>query len=214
MPEFQSKNGGCMACEKCLTVCPGLAITLVDYRYHSDEPIVAIPYEFEDERIKAAKQVTVLDTQGKVLGDLPVTRVERVASRDHTLIVKVKAPREIAARIAGIRAPGVEPMQPVDAFFQPLEDDAIVCRCERVTVGEIRQLIRQGFRDLNEIKAVTRAGMGACGSKTCHALLLRLFREEGIALNDVADATRRPIFVETPLNVLAGMTGETEESHV
>jgi len=41
------------------------------------------------------------------------------------------------------------------------------------------------MRDINEIKAVTRAGMGACGGKTCAALTLRLFREEGIPLDTV-----------------------------
>ncbi|MCK7482523.1 MAG: hypothetical protein M0C28_39425 [Candidatus Moduliflexus flocculans] len=30
------------------------------------------------------------------------------------------------------------------------------------------------------MKAVTRAGMGACGGKTCTTLIQRLFREEGV----------------------------------
>jgi sarcosine oxidase subunit alpha len=91
---------------------------------------------------------------------------------------------------------------------EPLEhiaDDAIVCRCERVQASEIRRLIRQGCRDLNEIKIITRAGMGACGSKTCHALLLRLFREEGIAPEELKDQVMRPLFVETPLGAFAGI---------
>jgi bacterioferritin-associated ferredoxin len=83
-------------------------------------------------------------------------------------------------------------------------DDTIICRCERVTAGEIRDLIRQGYRDLNEIKAITRAAMGACGSKTCHSLIVRLFRDEGIILSDVTDTTRRPMFIEVPLKVFAG----------
>jgi hypothetical protein len=46
--------------------------------------------------------------------------------------------------------------------------------------------------------------MGACASKTCHALLFRLFRDEGITLSEVTDATRRPLFIEVPLKVFAG----------
>jgi sarcosine oxidase subunit alpha len=79
-----------------------------------------------------------------------------------------------------------------------------------VTAGEIRALIQDGYRDMNEIKAVTRAGMGACGGKTCAALILRLFKEEGIISADVTEGVKRPLFVEVPLGLLAGMTGDEE----
>ena len=82
----------------------------------------------------------------------------------------------------------------------------IICRCERVTAGEIRDVIRLGFRDMNEIKTITRAGMGACGAKTCTSLIQRLFREEGIAPEKVTDPSKRPLFIEVPLGVFAGET--------
>jgi hypothetical protein len=69
-------------------------------------------------------------------------------------------------------------------------------------------VIRSGFRDLNEIKAVTRAGMGACGSKTCNALIMRIFREEGIPLSQITTQTLRPLFVETPLSSFAGLSNK------
>ena len=81
----------------------------------------------------------------------------------------------------------------------------IVCRCERVTAGEIRELIRNGIRDINAIKAMTRAGMGACGGKTCTALIHRLFRDEGIDMDDVTEGTNRPLFIEVPLGMFAGV---------
>ena len=49
--------------------------------------------------------------------------------------------------------------------------------------------------------------MGACGSKTCNALIHRLFRDEGIASNEVTDQTRRPVFVEVPVGIFAGVHG-------
>jgi hypothetical protein len=55
---------------------------------------------------------------------------------------------------------------------------------------------------------VTRAGMGSCGSKTCNALIHRLFRDEGIPTVEVTDATRRPLFMEVPLGVFAGATND------
>ncbi len=209
VPTFTGDPTSCIGCEKCLAICPGLAITLVDYRKTPEMPTVAIPFEFNYEMIKERETVTVLDTEGGVLGDLQVVRVERVASRDHTIIVKVKAPREAANRIAGIRIQETQATQPMNHYVDHISDDTIVCRCERVTAGEIRALIRQGYRDLNEIKAITRAAMGACGSKTCHSLIFRLFRDEGIILSEVTDTTRRPIFIEAPLKVFAGMDGDT-----
>jgi len=58
---------------------------------------------------------------------------------------------------------------------------------------------------VNEIKTVVRAGMGACGAKTCAPLIERLFREEGVAPTEVTPAVRRPLFVEVPLGVFAGV---------
>ncbi|MBE0697147.1 MAG: FAD-dependent oxidoreductase, partial [Anaerolineaceae bacterium] len=210
VPTYTGDVRACIGCEKCISICPGLAITLVDYRKDALNPVVAIPFEFNYEMVKEKESVTVLDTSGEVLGNYEVVKVERVASRDHTIIVKVRAPRDVASRIAGIRIQEEQVTQPMNHYVDHISDDTIICRCERVSAGEIRSLIRQGYRDLNEIKAITRAAMGACASKTCHTLLVRLFRDEGIILSEVTDTTRRPLFVEVPLKVFAG---SPEESH-
>jgi hypothetical protein len=57
---------------------------------------------------------------------------------------------------------------------------------------------------MNEVKAVTRAGMGACGGKTCTALIKRIFREEGVPTDEVAEEVKRPLFIEVPLGTFAG----------
>jgi sarcosine oxidase subunit alpha len=129
----------------------------------------------------------------------------------------VKASREIAKQIAGIRVQEPEVTAPLEQYVERMADDEIVCRCERVTAGEIRALIRAGIRDMNHIKGVTRAGMGACGAKTCTNLIKRLFREEGISPEQITESTQRPLFIEVPLGVFAGVvTGEgpTEETPV
>jgi len=99
--------------------------------------------------------------------------------------------------------------EPLERYVERLTDDEVICRCERVTVGEVRTLIQAGVRDINHIKGVTRAGMGACGGKTCTNLIERLFREEGVPPERVTENTRRPLFVEVPLGAFAGIvTGE------
>ena len=208
VPTFRGDASSCSACDRCVAFCPGLAITVVDGRRDAERPTVSIPYEFNRESINPGDLVIVLDTQGDELGCLEVADVRKIKAFDRTLIVRVKAPREIASRIAGIRVQEKLAGEPLDEVIRRIDDDEIVCRCERVTAGEIRALIRQGYRDLNEIKSITRAGMGACGSKTCTPLIHRLFREEGIPDDQVTERTLRPLFIEVPLGIFAGVKKE------
>ncbi|HEY3358170.1 MAG TPA: FAD-dependent oxidoreductase [Polyangia bacterium] len=199
----------CDACEKCVAVCPGLAITLVDCRKPLDGQVtVTIPHEFMQTAIKPGDAVTVLDTLGAVLGNVRVERVRAPKFADHAALVKVRAPLDIAKLIAGIRVqePGVT--EPLDATVARPGDDEVVCRCERVTAGELRALIRGGVRDMNQLKAATRCGMGACGGKTCPSLIRRLFREEGVAPAAITDLTTRPVLMEVPLGAFAGVAGD------
>jgi len=45
--------------------------------------------------------------------------------------------------------------------------DTLVCRCEDVTRAEIEQAIDDGAREVNQVKAWTRCGMGPCQGRTC-----------------------------------------------
>jgi len=211
LPTFSPKLSAeeCIGCEQCVAVCPGLAITLVDMREPGDTAVVTIPYEFHRTTINEGDVVTVLDTEGEVLGNVPVIKVRQTRFADRALLVRVKAPTEIAKKIAGIRVQEAWVTEPMEEKIERIADDEVVCRCERVTAGQIRELIRKGVRDMNHIKAVTRAGMGACGGKTCPNLIKRLFREEGVAAQDIADLTKRPLMMEVPLGAFAGViTGE------
>jgi len=207
LPEFlgDDMERSCLGCETCVSICPGLAITLVDFRRDPEFPTVSIPYEFLAENIRVGDRVRLLDTEGEDLGEVEVTGLRSPHPPTGTLVVRVRSPKSIAKRIAGIRIQKEEVTQPLDQPVRRLEDDVIVCHCERITVAEIRALVRRGCRDINAIKGVTRAGMGACGAKDCMPLIHRIFREEGIAAEDVEDHVRRPLFMEVPLGLFAGV---------
>ena len=82
-------------------------------------------------------------------------------------------------------------------------DDAIVCRCERVTVGEILQFIRDNeVRDINQLKSI-RVGMGSCGSKTFSAILPSIFRKAGLDPAAVEKGSQRPLNMEVTMGDLA-----------
>ncbi|HUV89687.1 MAG TPA: (2Fe-2S)-binding protein, partial [Anaerolineae bacterium] len=213
LPEYVGEE--CSGCAQCVAICPGLAITLVDYREDPEHPQVTIPYEFTPESIHEGDSVTVLDTEGTFLGNVEVMKVRAPRFANRAALVQVRAPQEIARRIAGMRVQEPWVTEPLEQLVERMAEDEIVCRCERVTAGEMRALIRAGVQDLNHIKAVTRAGMGACGGKTCTNLIKRLFREEGVPLARVVENTRRPLFIEVPLGALAGaVTGEGPAAEV
>ena len=76
-----------------------------------------------------------------------------------------------------------------DAFIK--ENPAygkIVCRCETVSEGEIRQAIRQNppARDIDGVKRRTRSGMGRCQGGFCMPTVMRLIAEErGVPMESV-----------------------------
>ncbi len=206
LPEFcpiDEKN--CIACERCVAICPGLAITLVDFRKDPQHPIISIPIEFSDEFIHTGDLVPVTDVDGNILGEYPVVSMRTLRKFSSTLIVRVQVPVELATQTAGIQliAGWGQNSDRPDDYLAKTEQETIICRCEHISADQIRSLIRQGVRDINQIKAATKATMGSCGGKTCLSLIKKLFREEGVPLHEVTDPTQRPVFVEVPLETLA-----------
>ena len=74
-----------------------------------------------------------------------------------------------------------------------MDDNILICRCEDISLDEIRKVIAQGFRTIDEIKRVTRAGMGPCQGRTCRLLIAQeLSRHYGIPMEEVLMPTFRP----------------------
>lgn len=72
------------------------------------------------------------------------------------------------------------------------DDDLVICRCEEITRGEIKDAIRNGMTSLSGIKRVTRAGMGLCQGQTCQELVMRLLAEElGLKPHELEPITAR-----------------------
>jgi NAD(P)H-nitrite reductase large subunit len=84
------------------------------------------------------------------------------------------------------------------------DDNTIICRCADVTLGEIKEVIRKGYTTLDEIKRLTRAGMGQCQGKTCRNLLLQVIANElHLPLTEIELSRLRPPSVTIPLELLA-----------
>jgi len=203
---------GCIACGRCVAVCPGLAVTLVDYRKGNENALVTLPFEQDPMSVSEGDEIELTSTEGLSLGTATIKTIKKIKDyANGTSLLTVEVPREIAKLISGLRI--IETTKPTPFAFdiehpENLADKAYICRCERVTAGEIRALIREGVRDINQIKAVTKASMGACGGKTCLNMIKRMYLAEGIPLSEVTETPVRPVFIEMPVRVLANLTDE------
>ena len=61
----------------------------------------------------------------------------------------------------------------LDALYRPPEwlidcgDETVVCRCEEVTAGRVREMARLGCEGPNQTKFFSRCGMGPCQGRIC-----------------------------------------------
>ncbi len=197
LPEFA---GVCEGCARCVIACPGLAINLVcnDYDPSGEYAILMLPFEFAEDRIPLGQEVVTTDMEGQVVGKGRVIAVREREDQDRRKLLLLEVPASDKLLVAGFLIR--EPDQGVPVQIDLAEEtDPMVCRCERVKQSEILAAIRAGIRDMNQLKAVARSGMGGCGGKTCTELILRLFRQEGVDLAEVTLPTIRPLVQEIHL---------------
>ena len=195
-PEFA---GLCEGCSRCVVVCPGLAINLVhnDYDPTGETALLTLPFEFADTAIPFGDPVVTTDMEGNVVGTGKVIAVRKREDQDRRKLLMLEVPDADKLVVAGFRIR--EPLQGEPVTGEAPEADPIVCRCERVRKSEIVAAISDGVRDMNQLKAVVRAGMGGCGGKTCTELIMRIYREEGVDASEVTQPTIRPLVAEVHL---------------
>jgi octopine oxidase subunit A len=73
--------------------------------------------------------------------------------------------------------------RPARPVMVPVEDEVVACRCEEVSVGQIRRAARLGAVGPNQLKAFTRCGMGPCQGRICGPVVAAI----------VADVLGKPI---------------------
>jgi thioredoxin reductase/Fe-S-cluster-containing hydrogenase component 2 len=198
-PQFE---GNCLGCTRCISICPGLAITLVDKRYDDTKKTarVVIPWEMPEGTIRIGEEVTTTGMEGEVIGKAKVIGKKKSKWQNRRVLISIEVPFKDANNVAGIRIKEPLVKKNVTAVETAVNDDVIICRCERVTKKEIVDYIKKtGTKDINAVKATLRVGMGPCGGKTCTELVMRIFRELGIDLKDVEPPVDRPFTQEVSL---------------
>ena len=197
IPEY---TGGCTGCMKCVAICPGLAITLAK-KIDDHHAEVVLPYEFLVD-FEVGDTLPLTDMDGKYLENGKVKRI-RFDKTTRTTLLTLETGIENAGIIAGIAVQNAVKTRPDDTTsYSYLPDDAIVCRCEMVSIKDVKEFILDhNVRDINQLKNI-RVGMGSCGGKNCSLLLPRIYRELNMPFEVVTASTDRPLTVEIPMSSL------------
>jgi bacterioferritin-associated ferredoxin len=128
------------------------------------------------------------------------------AERDrHAQPIRAQLARERAIR------PFLDALyRPPAAVLAPPEDDVVACRCEEVTVGQLRRAVRLGAPGPNQLKAFTRCGMGPCQGRICGPIVSAVIAEaRGVPIGEVG--TYRPRAPYKPITVGALASAGTGE---
>ncbi|MBI5490459.1 MAG: FAD-dependent oxidoreductase [Deltaproteobacteria bacterium] len=213
-PRFE---GECLGCGRCVTICPGLAITLVE-RDHDPKrrtAVVVLPLEFDDAALPASGRAVTTGSRGEPVGQGRILGIRDRADQDRRRLVRVEVPWADRLQVAGFQVQNPAEGKPLSASHQacpePVEgppatspsSDPILCLCEGVRRSEVVAAIREGVRDFNQLKASIRCALGGCNGKRCTEPILQVFRQEGVDPKTVVRGTYRPLDLEVPLGVFA-----------
>ena len=91
-------------------------------------------------------------------------------------------------------------------------DETILCRCEEITLAQVRRAIALGADTAGEVKSITRSGMGDCQGRMCSHLIANVIaRETGQAVAQVGMLRPRPPLFPTPITVLGRIPSDHAE---
>lgn len=111
----------------------------------------------------------------------------------------------------------------LDTLFKPSPEslvpgdrETIVCRCEEVTVDQIKKALESGLLNPNQVKAQTRCGMGPCQGRMCGLPLSEIIADYGkVNIADLDYFRIRPPVKPITLEQLSKiqLAGPLEDGH-
>ncbi|MCK5353991.1 MAG: NAD(P)/FAD-dependent oxidoreductase [Methyloprofundus sp.] len=91
------------------------------------------------------------------------------------------------------------------------DKDTIVCRCEEINAGQIREAVANSHDDSNQVKYLSRCGMGACQGRQCANAVAHIVADaSGQAVSANSHFRGRPPVAPLTLQQLASLSEEQE----
>ena len=87
--------------------------------------------------------------------------------------------------------------------LKEIPDETIICRCEDVKMGDIREAVDTGFVSPGALKTAVRAGMGNCQGRTCGPVIYDILASlTGIEGKNFSLFSKRPPLKPVKINSL------------
>lgn len=175
----------CIGCMECVYQCPGLAI----FGYNEKKDWLFLPVEYE---VEEGKEVYLVNNSGEKIGEGIVEKILKKPNK--TNIARVKSYDLHDEKLSAARGFIIKENYPVpleiEKSVKERKTESYICHCEDVKLDEILEIIGdRKFISVDEIKHITRLGMGACRGKRCIKRLKQSIAPYGIEI--VGEATPR-----------------------
>ena len=185
----------CIGCMNCVNHCPGLAI----FGYDLNKNTLFLPVEYE---VEEGAEVFLVDDNGQKVGEGVVEKVLKKTNKTNVARVRSKNTEERSQKLIEARGFIVKENYPEPIEFKPLqevESETYVCHCEDVTLETLLKVIGdRKFISVDELKHITRMGMGPCRGKRCVPRAKQILRSYGIEVT--GDSTpRAPLAAQVTL---------------
>lgn len=197
----------CDGCGKCVSICPGMAVFILDRSVGGGLARVTLPYEMRDE-MGVEQEAWVVDGEGNELAKGKIVRVSGAARIGQTLLVTVEVGEEWALKVRGVRGRRKVVEEPEEVDDIELTDDFVFCRCEEVSCSRVREILANEFYSLTALRRFSRVGLGFCQGRFCQSILRDQFLSQSSREGRDVEAFRvRPPVRPVRLSRLGGEDG-------
>ncbi len=175
----------CIGCMECVYQCPGLAI----FGYNLEKQWCFLPIEYD---IAEGTEVFLVDNNGQKIGTGVIEKILKKPNKTNVARVKVadvegEGMTEIKGFIAKDRYPEKLALNPK---LSTVNSETYLCHCEDVKLDDLLAVVGdRKYISVDELKHITRMGMGPCRGKRCIPRARQILRAHGIEVT--GDATPR-----------------------
>lgn len=159
----------CDGCGRCVRICPGLAIVLLDRTVDPHRPRITLPHEMAWTPA-VGSLVWAVDGTGRPIGLAEVVRV-RGGGKGSTSLVTVEIEGRRALKIRGLRGRKKHMDAPEEMGCPPPVRAAVLCRCEELEGGVVRRVLELGGIGVGAVRRLSRVGLGVCQGRYCQDAL-------------------------------------------